>query len=70
MSDLKAKLKEIIELDWQEEDKAKFEEMIKNVMYYRLFLSKTLEKDIINCLNICIKEKRELDDLRRRLSLI
>ena len=70
MSDLKAKLKEIIELDWQEEDKAKFEEMIKNVMYYRLFLSKTLEQDIINCLNICIKEKRELDDLRRRLSLI
>ncbi len=70
MSDLKAKLKEIIELDWQEEDKAKFEEMIKNVMYYRLFLSKTLEQDIINCLDICIKEKRELDDLRRRLPLI
>lgn len=64
MSNLKEKLKEIIELEWQEDDKNKLEMMIKNVMYYKVFLSKALEQDIVNCLDICIREKKELDKLR------
>lgn len=58
MSNLKEKLKEIIELEWQQDDKEKLEIMIKNVLYYKVFLSKTLEQDIINCLDICIREKK------------
>lgn len=64
MSDLKTKLKEISELEWQEDDKNKLETMIKNVLYYKMFLSKALEQDIVNCLDICIKEKKELDEIR------
>lgn len=65
MSDLKSKLKEIMELEWQDDDKNKLETLIKNVMYYKFLLSKALEQDIINCLDICIKEKRELDEIRK-----
>ncbi len=65
MSNLKEKLKEIIELEWQQDDKEKLEIMIKNVLYYKVFLSKTLEQDIINCLDICIREKKELDEIRK-----
>lgn len=65
MSNLKSKLKEIIELEWQEGDKDKLETLIKNVMYYKFFLSNALEQDIINCLDICIKEKKELDEIRK-----
>lgn len=58
MSKLNEKLKEILALDWKEEDKAKFELMMKNVMYYKLFLTKALEQDIIYCLDLCINEKK------------
>lgn len=65
MSKLNEKLKEILALDWKEEDKAKFELMMKNVMYYKLFLTKALEQDIIYCLDLCINEKKELDEIRK-----
>jgi|LakMenEpi03Aug12_release.lakeMendotaPanAssembly.Ray.scaffolds.fasta_scaffold1203276_1 hypothetical protein len=65
MADLKSKLKELLDLEWSEEDKTQLETCVKNAMYYKAFMTKASEKDIIACLEICIREKKLLDILRK-----
>lgn len=65
MSSIKTKLEEILALEWKEEERAQLEEMFKNVMFYKTFLSKNLERDIVNCINICIREKKSLDAIKK-----
>jgi hypothetical protein len=65
MSELNDKIQELLALDWEEEDKTRLEVIIKNLLYYKSFISKASEKDIIYFLDFYIQEKRCLEELRK-----
>lgn len=66
MGSLQDKLDEILSLSWDEEDKKVMVGLMKNAIYYRRLIPKNLEKDIIKCIDICIREKQDLDNFRTR----
>lgn len=65
MTDLKSKVNELLELEWSDEDRQQLQSCAKNALYYKSFMTKASEKDIISCLEICIREKKLLDILRK-----
>lgn len=70
MGDLQDKLDEILNLQWEEDDKIIMINIMKNAIYYKRLIPKTFEKDIIKCIDVCLKEKRDLDALRVRCTCI
>ena len=68
---MKEKLQEVLKkvefLDFKEEDKILIKEMIEGMLYYHRLIPKSLEIQVIKCIDICISEKEELDNLRDKL---
>lgn len=64
MGKLQDKLKEILDFKWRDEDKKTMIGMMENAIYYRRLIPKTIEKDIIKCIDICLQERRDLDYFR------
>jgi archaellum component FlaD/FlaE len=65
MKELEKKLEEILLLEWTCDEKKHFKDIIKNMLWFKKFLSKSFEKDILDTLDICIREKKKLDDFKK-----
>jgi hypothetical protein len=65
--DIKGKLDEILLLEWSDEDKKVLENTMKTLLFYKHFIPKKLLIEILECLDICIREKKLLDTIKKTL---
>lgn len=64
-SELQKKLDEVLLLDWPDEDKSVLTEVLRGVLFFKRVISKTFEKQVIKCIDICISVKKELEEMKR-----
>lgn len=67
---MKEKLDDILLLDWDEEDKNCLLKIVEGIIYFKRLIPKSFEKEIVKCLDICIREKKQLDKLRLECSCL
>ena len=65
---LQAKLDEILLLSFSDEDRKMMTEMMTNMLYYHRLIPKSMEVDIVKCIDLCIREKLSLDNFRASCS--
>ena len=61
---LEEKLQEVLSLNWSLEDKEVLYEALKSIISFKRFIPNAVINQILKCIDICIREKRELDALR------
>lgn len=65
MDKLQDKLNEILSLNWSEEDKNTLSKIMESIIYYKRLIPSKFEHEVLACINICIREKRELDFIKK-----
>ena len=63
---LQAKQDEILKLSWEDGDKKMLSEMMSNAIYYHRLIPKSMINDVIQCIDLCIREKLSLDKFREK----
>lgn len=61
---MKEQMNDILLLNWDEEDKNCLIKIVEGIVYFKRLIPKSFEKEITKCLDICIREKKELDKMR------
>lgn len=58
---LKEKLDQVLELQWDDEEKKVLVEVLDSIYYFRRFISKKFEEQVVKSIDICIKYKKIVD---------
>lgn len=66
MDSFKDHLDEILNLEWDEQDRSVIERIIKQYNKWKRMIPSSLEKDILYLLNLAIREKKALLEYRDR----
>lgn len=65
---LEEEAKKLLTKEWLLDEKEIVEKMIKNLVYYKKFIPKSLKTDIIAALQLCNKLKDRLDKFTETIS--
>jgi len=60
-------LEEIDDLDLCKEEHDLLVDMLRGIMYISYFIPKKIENQAIQCIDICVREKKLLDKLKREM---
>lgn len=56
----------LLEKEWSEEERTLITRVLKNVLYYKKIIPKSLKNDIISALKLCNQLKKELELLKKQ----
>lgn len=62
---LEEEANKLLSKEWIEEEKDIVQRMIKNLLYYKKLLPKSLKQDVLAALRLCNSLKDKLDDLSK-----
>lgn len=57
----------LLEKEWSEEERLLITRVLKNVLYYKKLIPKSLKADIISALQLCNELKEELENLKKQM---
>ena len=61
-------INEILTLDWLETDKKLLHKAVEHLKYYKFLIPKEVEYDVLELLKLTIREKTELQTLKKQIS--